>query len=200
MSTFYDLCSDIWGGSPATVAMKHGVERGEINGDEDESIGELNDDGFINDLVDDGLATSSSPATKPSMTENMTQFLKNRRNKVIQKKSPIDQQLLAISKEELAFKKEMVEYTRKQDEDLKKSMRGMQTSVTSFTNSMTETFQFVARILAPQTQPQQQTIQSPPFPQYQQRPFLSRQSFQSAPTLPMKRKDPQDNLCSPENR
>ena len=75
--------------------MPHGIESGETNTVEDESIGDVNDDVYLQELADGDIPSSST--TEPSKPEKMTTFLKERRNKVVQKKIPVDQQLLTIA-------------------------------------------------------------------------------------------------------
>ena len=99
--TFFDLCGNIWGGSPATVAMHHGIESGETNTAEDESIGDINDDVYLQELSDGDIHSSSTPES--SRSEKMTTFLKERRNKVVHKKIPVDQQLLTIVRRGIKF-------------------------------------------------------------------------------------------------
>ena len=83
---------------------------------------------------------NSGKETGTSRINKMTEFLKSRRNKTIQKKVPIDHQLLAISQEELAFKKEMMANMKEQEMDFNKTMKDMQATLTNFTNTMAETF------------------------------------------------------------
>ena len=108
MATFVDLCGNIWGGSPGTVAIPHGIESGETNTVADESIGDVHDDVYSQEVVDGGIPSSST--MEASRSEKMTTFLKERRNKVVQKKIPVAQQLLTIAREEFNFKKRDGEY------------------------------------------------------------------------------------------
>ena len=117
-------CGDIWGGSPATVAMPHGIESGETNTMEDESIGDVNDDVYLQELAGGDIPSSSN--MEPSRSKKMTTFLKERRNKVSQKKIPVAQQLLTIVREEINLKKEMMEHMKKQEEDFNQNIRSMQ--------------------------------------------------------------------------
>ena len=131
------LCGDIWGGSPATVAMPHRIESGETNTVEDESIGDVNDDVYLQELADCDIPSSS--ITEPSRSEKMTTFLKERRNKVVRKKIPVDQQLLTTAREELNLKKEMLQHMKKQDEDFNQNIRSMQMSLNHFTDTTVHT-------------------------------------------------------------
>ena len=112
-ATFYEICQDIWSGSPATESIASGVEstisanvdediNGDVNGSEDDGAGQSGVESEIRGVNTEG---------GQSRTDKMATFLKERRNKVIEKKLPkipIDQQLLNVAQEELAFKKEMV--------------------------------------------------------------------------------------------
>ena len=64
-------------------------------------IGNVTDDVYL--LADSDIPSSTT--MEPSRSEKMTTFLKERRNKVVQKKIPVDQQLLTIVREEFDFKK-----------------------------------------------------------------------------------------------
>ena len=195
MATFFDLCGDIWGGSSATVVMPHGIESGETNTVEDESIGDVNDDVYLQELADGDIPSSST--TEPSRSKKMTTFLKERRNKVVQKKIPVDQQLLTIAREELNFKKEMMEHMKKEDEDFNQNIRSMQMSLNNFTGTMAHTFQSMVRMMAPQ--PQQPTFEPTHFSPYQSS-YLSPQSVQSPPPLSSIQRMEQRDIYNPENR
>ena len=174
--TFYDLCKDIWGGwggSPAATAIGEGLETSEINelleNVENEIHGDLNISGDENDHDNEDSNHNSVKETGTSRINKMTEFLKSRRNMTIQKKVPIDHQLLAISQEELAFKKEMMANMKEQEMDFNKTMKEMQATLANFTNTMAGTFGSM-RMLTPHNisfQPQPPP-HIPSYPSYHQ--------------------------------
>lgn len=105
VATFFDICSQIWSGSPATESMESGVETVVSNQSEESIVRESSslinhkidsmDTGFLTDEesnADESEPTSSTPAVGEvaSYSEKMKAMLNERRNKKITKKIPLD--------------------------------------------------------------------------------------------------------------
>ena len=186
VATFYDLCNEIWAGAPATESIMSGVESSTNNAvNNDDNVGQRDDEIDDDGVNESGLLESPSqdeemkenadillntnPTTyreqrvetaEPSTrSEAMTKFLKERRNKKIEKKLPkisIEQQLLDVTKEEFAFKKQLFTNMSKQETHFNEAMTGMQQSFANFTDTMAMTFGSLMRMMAPhpsQSQP-----------------------------------------------
>ena len=119
---YFELCEDIWGGSPATNKITEGIETTEIVelNDEDnlestnDSIGSSTDspyaehesDGDPKTPVENALTPSiAKPKTIKERRELLDSKLRGYKGEKLKRKLPVDSQLLTISQEELEIKK-----------------------------------------------------------------------------------------------
>ncbi|CAH3029575.1 unnamed protein product, partial [Porites evermanni] len=112
---FYEHCSEIWGGSPATAAMPDGLESSENH---EESSNQRSFD--IDDIVetdqsnesivdDDSQQTPVSRQVIKERRELLSSQLKGHKSERRKRKLPLESKLLSISQEELQIKKQMLQ-------------------------------------------------------------------------------------------
>ena len=61
ITLFFDLCSDIWGGSPATTSLENAVETAEVNGDTMDSCSESS----ISEQTEESVSPQTSSTQTP---------------------------------------------------------------------------------------------------------------------------------------
>ena len=124
---FYEHCSEIWGGSPATAAMEAGLESPEnreesgnqkcfdIDVDSEDSQKSKREDIVETDqsnesiLDDDIQQTPVSRRVIKERRELLSAQLKGHKSERLKRKLPPESQLLSISQEELQIKKQILE-------------------------------------------------------------------------------------------
>ena len=146
--TFYDLRSEIWSGSPATGSMEQGFESGNIAEGARKDNSDLDSTCYQEDLAERlaDIANSSNGD------------LDSQRH----------QTLLALSKEDMPFKKDMFNQMEVQDERFNKSMDALQGNMVQLTNVISNSLNFLTRMMVPQHQQQFATNS-----QEQQQQFLT---------------------------
>ena len=65
ITLFFDLCNDIWGGSPATTSLENGIETAEVNGDTVDSCSEST----ISEQTEESVSPQTSSAQAHSRDE-----------------------------------------------------------------------------------------------------------------------------------
>ena len=132
--TFYTICQNIWGNSPAVTAIGNSVHSSYSgNGSSSMSHQEANSsaqlggqDGFteseteaaFEDSAKDEAQKSSTPVQASSYRKQVGEFLKDRRDKNLTTRVDPDTQLLQCAKEDLNLKRKMIEKMEKANEEL----------------------------------------------------------------------------------
>lgn len=138
--TFYNLCESLWGGSPAVTSLPFGVDTsGEKENDQSDAEdmplspayfpvhndqnGTSNDVEDSPELVEENLSqTTNREALLKETTErrkNVTDMLKNRKDKKMSSKLSIDSQMLQLARDDLVFKKDLLQKMEQNDKDFK---------------------------------------------------------------------------------
>ena len=151
--TFYNLCLNLWGGSPAVTSLPSGVDtsgQGNSFESDDESLSpsyfpqETSQESILtteaqgepidveyneeqgqdkNDRKttgrDNDLSKLNTAATE--RRQEVTNMLRNRKDKKMATKLSADSQLLQISRDDLSFKKELLEKINESDKEFKAS-------------------------------------------------------------------------------
>ena len=65
ITLFFDLCNDIWGGSPGTTSLENGIKTAEVNGDTVDSCSESS---IISDQTEESVSPQN-PSTQSPSTE-----------------------------------------------------------------------------------------------------------------------------------
>ena len=150
---FFELCEQIWGGSPATATIPCGIESGEIQAEEQESPqdsdtasvslspdtgdaigGDPNSPEFeggeeSSDLSDRPSTFTTSSSLKGNSTKERRELLNsklsNYKQEKLKRKIPVDSQLLRIAQEDSKMKKQMLEQMEGMDKEYCNSMKSL---------------------------------------------------------------------------
>lgn len=111
VAQFYDLCSQIWGGSPATESVDRGIESSLSLSDENERSEDQNDS-TRSDTGEESQDSAERPkeTPQPKHKKDFIAHLKDARNKKLRKPIPSDKQMVDIAKEELELTRKMMDH------------------------------------------------------------------------------------------
>ena len=153
---FYEHCSEIWGGSPATAAIEAGLESSEnheescnqkcfyIDVDSEDSQKSSREDIVETDqsnessLDDDIQQTPVSRQVIKERRELLSGQLKGHKSERLKRKLPPESQLLSISQEELKIKKQMLERMDTMDKAYSSSMERLTSNLEKLIGSISE--------------------------------------------------------------
>ena len=153
---FYENCSEIWGGSPATAAMGAGLESSEnheesgnqkcfdIDVDSEDSQKSSREDIVETDqsnessLDDDIQQTPVSRQVIKERRELLSGQLKGHKSERLKRKLPPESQLLSISQEELQIKKQMLERMDTMDKAYSSSMERLTSNLEKLIGSISD--------------------------------------------------------------
>jgi len=152
--TFYDLCVNLWGGSPAVTSLPFGVDTSGQNdndeSEEDEPLSptyspqtEISRESSLADEQEESIGVERDEARSDAENKRnedvtsgkdklekinkaaterrheVTNMLKNRKDKKMASKLSVDAQLLQISRDDLTFKKELLEKIDQSDKEFR---------------------------------------------------------------------------------
>ncbi|CAL8391533.1 unnamed protein product [Arctogadus glacialis] len=88
ITLFFDLCNDIWGGSPATTSLESGIETAEVNGDTVDSCSESS----ISEQTEESVSPQTSSIQTPLQRRRglLQARLDGHRGERLQKKLCVD--------------------------------------------------------------------------------------------------------------
>ena len=186
VTCFYDICSEIWGGSPAVEKMASGIDSSgllnEDKQDEEQSQqesfnnedstsgpgnGEEEEEVSGNEPIDSGTSNEGSSA--------LTNKLKDYRNKKLKKAVSFESQMLTLAKDDSELKKILVkelkecdqqhlEYIKTRDQEQMEYMKNMNSTMNEMTRCISSGFTLLSNI----------------FQQHQQnQSFINPQSYQN---------------------
>ena len=162
---FYEHCSEIWGGSPATAAMEAGLESSEnheesgnqkcfdIDVDSEDSQKSSREDivethqSNESILVDDIQQTPVSRRVIKERRELLSAQLKGHKSERLKRKLPPESQLLNISQEELQIKKQMLERMDTMDKAYSSSMERLTSNLEKLARSISDGFALLQRMM-----------------------------------------------------
>ena len=179
---FFELCEQIWGGSPATATIPCGIESGEIQAEEQElpqdsdtaSVslspdtgdaigGDPNSPEFeggeeSSDLSDRPSTSTTSSSLKGNSTKERRELLNsklsNYKQEKLKRKLPVDSQLLSIAQEDSKMKKQMLEQMEGMDKEYCNSMKSLSQNIEKLTESITSGFALFSQVLMEQSHTQ----------------------------------------------
>ena len=162
---FYEHCSEIWGGSPATAAMEAGLESSEnhekscnkkcfdIDVDSEDNQKSSREDIVETDqsnerIPDDDIQqTPVSRRVIKEKRELLSAQLKGHKSERLKRKLPPESQLLSISQEELQIKKQMLERMDTMDKAYSSSMERLTSNLEKLTGSISDGFALLQRMM-----------------------------------------------------
>ena len=163
--TFYTICQNVWGNSPAVTAIGNSVDSS-YSGNGSSSMSheeanssaqlggqdyftELDTEATFEDSVKDEAHTSSTPVQASSHRQQAGEFLRDRRNKKLTARVGPDTQLLQCAKEDLNLKRKMIEKMEKADEELNNNIAKVSKTLDGIGEVMKQCVGILSNIAAP---------------------------------------------------
>lgn len=159
---YYELCENIWGGSPATEQLDNGIESVELvtnddtGGSESAEIFETSTSVDIehtddtSDTTDDHIRKDID--SQKQRREFIDNKLKNYKDR-LKRKLPVDTQLLNCTQEELQIKKRMLDHMDKIDQRYSQNMERMTQSMEKLSQSIADGFSLMKQFMMYQQPP-----------------------------------------------
>ena len=152
MFTFFNLCEQLWGGSPAVTAIENSIDSQAAHLEESfppSANDATNCNGTSidmpmlthreNDETDEENDAKELPLTandiNTSDRERPNEFLKNKRGKKLSTRLGNDEEMLNIAKEDMILKKKLISQFEKSDEELNASISKIGKTMESIGNA-----------------------------------------------------------------
>ena len=163
---YFELCEEIWGGSPATTTIADGVETTDVDSENCESScspesaqtdrsspelesvdGPESDAGITDNSSTPGL--SSLKGTVKERRDLLNARLKGYKGEKMKRKLPVDSQLLSVSQEELEIKKQLLEKMENMDKAYTNHMEKLTSNMEKLTGSISNGFALMRQMMCP---------------------------------------------------
>ena len=138
VAQFYDKCSEIWGGSPATNAFTNGIETSDQTislADSPESITGTIELAAGDDETFDEMAPPNAVGPE-TPRRNLISHMKERRNAKLLKTIPSDKQFLEIAKADLEIKKDIMAELKKSNQEHAEHMKVLTGTLVNLSNTL----------------------------------------------------------------
>ena len=161
VATFFDMCSNIWAGSPSAQCIDGGLESSNVGSvekdtEEEAESATVQSDHEKNDCIpgpgpdpdaDNGVEKSSNQialcensVSQTSGRRDLIAFIQDQRNGNLKKKLPSDKVMIDLTKEDLQLKREIVKQLKEKDADQKEQLKVMTETVGNLAKSISEGF------------------------------------------------------------
>ncbi len=146
VAQFYDKCSEIWGGSPATNAFAGGIETSEHSmlPDSPESLSQnreiaAGDEEALDETAPPtpvGPEANSRKEIEGTPRRDLISHLKERRNSKMLKTIPAEKQFLDIAKADLEIKKDIMVELKKSNQENAEQMKVLTGTLVNLSNAL----------------------------------------------------------------
>ena len=157
VATFFDMCSNIWTGSPSVQCIDGGLESSNVGSvekgtEEEAESATVHSDHDKNDYIpdpdaDNGVEKSSNQialcensVSQTSGRRDLIAFIPDQRNGKLKKKLPSDKVMIDLTKEDLQLKREIVKQLKETDADQKEQLKVMTETVEILLNRYLKNF------------------------------------------------------------
>lgn len=161
---YYELCENIWGGSPASNTIASGIETTEIDKLSSASSEEISSPTTSSvvmirstespESVVDSSLEDSEETLPSSVVRERRDLLKSKlaghKQEKLKRKIPADNQLLLCAQEELKLKKQMLEKMEATDKEHSEYMKKMFCNMERLTSSIADGFALLRQVMLPQ--------------------------------------------------
>ena len=140
VAQFYDICSHIWSGSRAAEAIQGGIDTSSTASANTSTEANSTDDIQPLDENDESDSAQSQPEYQESSKRHrrdLVRHLEDSRNAKLNKKIPVDKQMLDITKKDFELKKEMMDHMKHMGTEHNKQMKNLSESMVCLTNALT---------------------------------------------------------------
>ena len=155
--TFYDICENIWGGSPSVTNIKSGIDSSLVienegldidnfTGDSPTEVKDGENDTETDGEYHDNLVETSTGSKRPRRESISTLLKEHKTRKLCTRISP-DTQMLQCFKEDLALKRKLADKLEKTDEDLTQCLTNVNKTMETIGSAMTQTVQLLGELV-----------------------------------------------------
>lgn len=138
VAQFYDICSSIWSGSPAAEAIDGGIDCSDAKTSTFAETTSL-DTSNSTPVTPYGITDDESEDAEVSNhgRRDLVRHLKESKNSRLNKKIPVDKQMLDLTKRDFELKRDMMEHMKHMDEEHNKQLKALSESMVSLTHALT---------------------------------------------------------------
>ena len=173
---YFELCEQIWGGSPATVMVSSGIETTDmvVVMDDKDNVNEDAGDGDVVDQISQPGISTTSPASSfsDSLSESfessnegskeklpaneikrrhlLNSKLATHKQEKLKRKIPVENQLSNCAQEDLKVKKQLLERMESTDKEYSVNMSKLSSNIEKLTNSIADGFALLRQVMLPQ--------------------------------------------------
>ena len=181
---YFEMCQQIWGGSPATEQLDGGIESEDLVEGQPELQQQPGPSPLsISTQPEEELSGAQLPAEEVQTSRRalLDKTLKNYKQEKMKRKLPVDAQLLHCAQEELEMKRRLVDRMEHMDKVYSENMKCLSSNMEKLTNSISQGFAMLQSLVG---QRAQFHYPPPPPPQaqpsYPFNPYLLRASSPSS--------------------
>ena len=133
--TFYDLCQDIWAGSPATTSLSSGLDSSMVSEDSNARVEkkEAEEVSALSDNENDELKIQQKSNDRRN---RISRNLKDKKAKRLSKKQINEPQSINLAKEVLSLKRRLIERIDAADNEFREKMRKMTNTMETVDHSI----------------------------------------------------------------
>ena len=133
--TFYDLCQDIWAGSPATTSLSSGLDSSMVSEDSNARVEkkEAEEVSALSDNENDELKIQQKSNDRRN---RISRNLKDKKAKTLSKKQISEPQSINLAKEVLSLKRRLIERIDAADNEFREKMRKMTNTMETVDHSI----------------------------------------------------------------
>lgn len=152
---YFELCQQIWGGSPATEQLDGGMESEDLVESQPEPQQQPGPSPLTTQPEDElsgaQLPAEEAETSPPSRRALLDKTLKNYKQEKMKRKLPADAQLLHCAQEELEMKRRLVDRMEHMDKVYSENMKCLSSNMEKLTNSISQGFAMLQSLVGQQT-------------------------------------------------
>ncbi|XP_061589285.1 uncharacterized protein LOC133454575 [Cololabis saira] len=150
----FELCEQIWGGSPATTGMPSGIETSDLNDHASVPSPAASSSSAVEPSASDTDQESSETPSGRERRDLFLERLNGHRHNRMKRKLPAETQWLNAMEEDLRVKKRLVDFLETSEKQAADNFAKLSDTLSRLTKTMSEGFSVLRQILQPPpTQP-----------------------------------------------
>ena len=160
---FYDLCENLWGGSPAVTNLENGIDTSG-NSEQPCEDSEYDQQSGSKGNCSSSISSSSSHPDEPNEGEEnqntnddrrkkITEFLNKRKDLKLATKTRSDKRKVNCVEEEIQLKKQLIERMDKNDREFQENFEKVNKTMETIGQSIQQSVGLLAKILRSRAQP-----------------------------------------------
>nr|XP_055075109.1 uncharacterized protein LOC129454573 [Misgurnus anguillicaudatus] len=159
---YFELCEQIWGGSPATTTIPSGIETTDIDAASHRSSDSASSSTLhlsaaemcpVSDQLEDSDASNLAPSVVKERRALLNEKLKGHKQDRLKRKLPAETQLLHAAEEDIKMKKRILDMMETSEKQASENFRKLSTSLDSLTSSIADGFSLLRQVIMQPPQP-----------------------------------------------